>query len=155
MTAPIKLSELEAKARDASDAPWVKVEHGRFQNLLPKYSIDCNRQNSMSGDPVVVCENLKHKDADFITEANPLTISRLCEAIRIAHGAMENTKVTFQSLFLVAQNARIALPDAKIISMPLSDFRSLRELGVAINQCNEAAKRIDESLTKIKELVEL
>lgn len=61
-------------------------------------------------------------------------------------GALEATKTTFQSLFLVAQEAHISLPMAKIVSMPLADFRALRELGHVIAQCQNAAEKIGVAL---------
>lgn len=71
---------------------------------------------------------------------------RYRDRIETLKKVIESTKTAFRSLFAVAETAHLALPKAKIVSMGLSDFRALQELGKAINHCNTVAAEIDEAL---------
>lgn len=79
MTPPIKLSELEAKASKATKGNWTHNDMFESHGLFEVFSADTS---------TTVAQMLQTRDSRYITAANPITISRLCEAIRIAVGAL-------------------------------------------------------------------
>ena len=73
---PVPLDEIEAAAREATDGPWHQMAAAAWSgtNESPDLVADC---------PL-------YADAIHIATADPLTVSALCEALRIAVEGLEH-----------------------------------------------------------------
>lgn len=81
---PIKLSELERLSKEATNGEWRSDKNPMRED--GKFLRSYNGEHMYH--PISHCQ-LDPNNCDYIAAANPLTISRLCEAIRIAHGALD------------------------------------------------------------------
>ena len=139
---PIKLSEMERLAKEATQGEW------KWAREWKKDTHDSNYDGSMAGlDPEILWYGMdgeegiycpKEADSKWITTAQPLTISRLCEAIRIAHVALEFYKGNFDGRQGTKWNSDI--------------FYYEDNCGYTTTQDESTAK---EALTKINSLVDL
>lgn len=88
-TITAKIEELEALEKVATAAPWAALENGsRRPNLLPYFNVESGGAATSSGDPVVICEDLKEKNARFVSEARN-SLPALLSALKEMGGALE------------------------------------------------------------------
>jgi hypothetical protein len=80
-------------------------------------------------------------------------VEKLTALVEVLGGAIPKVLTSIHAVVLVAQEAHLAMPRAKLISMELSDFRALRELGKAIQQLQEQGATANQALAKARELV--
>ncbi len=78
----LELENLSKLAKAATPGPWEPNEDGKRCTLLPNFNIEACERATHDGDPVQICENLKGKNAAFISAANPETVQALIALVR-------------------------------------------------------------------------